>query len=935
MRFALALFCAGILSSVADAQPMQLDPEAFGTLPVSKKQALVSNDTELGDGFVPAKDYRQGPIRIAANATGRLDLMYANGKRSGCTAVLISPSVIMTNAHCVPQKGPNRVTSIVFQTGFEDLNRTRRVEFLKVDPSAIEYHPSPVDTALLRLVDRSRRAEPIRFQISDPEPGETLFIVGHPKKAPKHVSLGHCFAADEPIDGVTMLHRCNTYGGNSGSFIFSLDRPNIVVGLHKWGATDGARYNMGTRMTRIASISPVFSEILGQDFVPLKPAPPKAIPGDPISMAAACDRYAAHPQNPDNPPSIVGVEWNDIVTTDAIAICDAVVSLLPKHARAKFNLARAYHKDGQYEIARDLYEQGIRRDYAASYNNLAALFDDGLGVDEDRQEASRLYEKAADLGHPSAALELGDRYRTARGKTRDYDKAMSFYEMAYKLGNMEAAAKIAWLFDKALGVPEDDAIAKKWYKIAAQSDVAWANNNIGVLYKEEKNYSLAKQAYERALELGNERYPNWNLAKLYENGWGVTRDYDRAEEFYRVAIAAGHPDAQSELGDLYRDREDGNQDYEIAREHYQAAWDSGDIEAAAKIAWLLDENRVSNGSKDKDAIDSHKLFELAADAEVGWAMANLGSNYLYGDGVRYDPVKAVEWYKKAIKTSPSLDWVYSRLGEAQINTLELPLDGAAARDAFEKGHELGDTLSTANLIALLARVPNTRSLADSTNYRGTVKEVNELRLSEANRAIAWAQAVGIFTEPLPVSASLETRLAMVARLPAPPDMLSDAATREFLLEAQARAKELLADHITFIAENPDALWAWGRLGGDTADLLTSLYSTEFCNRPKEADHTLRNRLLAVASARTARSYPDGPQWSTRKETVEQLQVRLENLGMSVGGVDGSVGPSTRRAVRQFQLAIGLEATGKLDPVTSWAVLKANELDLRCGETTVK
>jgi type II secretory pathway predicted ATPase ExeA len=55
------------------------------------------------------------------------------------------------------------------------------------------------------------------------------------------------------------------------------------------------------------------------------------------------------------------------------------------------------------------------------------------------------------------------------------------------------------------------------------------------------------------------------------------------------------------------------------------------------------------------------------------------------------------------------------------------------------------------------------------------------------------------------------------------------------------------------------------------------------------------------------------------EQVRLLQERLHNAGFTPGPIDGVLGPRTRRALRQFQAAHGLHATGSLNAATRQAL----------------
>jgi N-acetylmuramoyl-L-alanine amidase len=55
------------------------------------------------------------------------------------------------------------------------------------------------------------------------------------------------------------------------------------------------------------------------------------------------------------------------------------------------------------------------------------------------------------------------------------------------------------------------------------------------------------------------------------------------------------------------------------------------------------------------------------------------------------------------------------------------------------------------------------------------------------------------------------------------------------------------------------------------------------------------------------------------ESISGVQARLNNLGFDCGEVDGRLGPQTAAALRQFQSASDLEATGTLDDDTRQAL----------------
>lgn len=69
-------------------------------------------------------------------------------------------------------------------------------------------------------------------------------------------------------------------------------------------------------------------------------------------------------------------------------------------------------------------------------------------------------------------------------------------------------------------------------------------------------------------------------------------------------------------------------------------------------------------------------------------------------------------------------------------------------------------------------------------------------------------------------------------------------------------------------------------------------------------------MLGCARAEAAGAYLDG-----QRELVRRAQQRLNDLGYLNGGVDGAYGPKTEAALRAYQAANALEATGHLDQAT--------------------
>ena len=83
--------------------------------------------------------------------------------------------------------------------------------------------------------------------------------------------------------------------------------------------------------------------------------------------------------------------------------------------------------------------------------------------------------------------------------------------------------------------------------VDAQYDLAFLYDNG---YGLQLDYTAARTWYRKAAEQGHVT-AQWNLGAIYANGLGVPEDLDTAIAWYRKAVDQGHVTAQYDLGILY------------------------------------------------------------------------------------------------------------------------------------------------------------------------------------------------------------------------------------------------------------------------------------------------------------------------------------------------------------------------------------------------
>ena len=114
--------------------------------------------------------------------------------------------------------------------------------------------------------------------------------------------------------------------------------------------------------------------------------------------ALACDLYAAEQDNNVNVP---GVEFDRIVTSEAIPACEAAVATQAENPRLMHNLARAFDRAERYKEAALWYQKAANLSWTWSQNNLGVLYLKAKIVPFDFAKGVSLIKTAAESGSGS------------------------------------------------------------------------------------------------------------------------------------------------------------------------------------------------------------------------------------------------------------------------------------------------------------------------------------------------------------------------------------------------------------------------------------------------------------------------------------------------------------------------------------------------------
>jgi TPR repeat protein len=138
-------------------------------------------------------------------------------------------------------------------------------------------------------------------------------------------------------------------------------------------------------------------------------------------------------------------------------------------AQALTRQANALRQRGEagYPDALELYRRAAEEGYPPAQNNLAGMYEMGLGVAADLTEARRWYRLAAAGGEPRAQHSLGEMLITGRGVDPDPAAGLAWIRRAAEQDHPSACADLGRMYAAGEGVPRDDAKARYWWQRAA------------------------------------------------------------------------------------------------------------------------------------------------------------------------------------------------------------------------------------------------------------------------------------------------------------------------------------------------------------------------------------------------------------------------------------------------------------------------------------
>ena len=218
--------------------------------------------------------------------------------------------------------------------------------------------------------------------------------------------------------------------------------------------------------------------------------------------------------------------------------------------------------------------------------------------------------------------------------------------------------------------------AKPASSIAGASGRGLVNLEVeeGIKKFNDKKYEEAFKLLLPSAENGNPKAQGL-IARLYANGWGISRDLNAAVDWAKKAAANNNPEGiyvlaftERDLSEKFRlTKQAADMGYALAKsvlarnyffglvgfaknetEGMKYAREAAALNEPSAQAFLGDRYVSGTGSVAKDPLEALKWYKLAAEQGFSGGQAGVGSLFLRGDGVTKDYFEALKWFKIAL-----------------------------------------------------------------------------------------------------------------------------------------------------------------------------------------------------------------------------------------------------------------------------------------------
>ncbi len=192
---------------------------------------------------------------------------------------------------------------------------------------------------------------------------------------------------------------------------------------------------------------------------------------------------------------------------------------------------------------------------AESAFQIATIYENGLGVKEDHEEASKWHLKSSKAGFYQSQHRLAAMYEYGRGVQEDIQQAFNWYITAAKLGHASSQYRVAKMYENGIGVERNLKNSFDWYMRGAKLGNARAQYMVAGFFEtgiDVEGVSLEPDLAQTAKWYLKSAYQGQTLSqyaigKMYMNGAGIAQNPSEGIRWLRKAAENGHARAQMEI----------------------------------------------------------------------------------------------------------------------------------------------------------------------------------------------------------------------------------------------------------------------------------------------------------------------------------------------------------------------------------------------------
>lgn len=310
-------------------------------------------------------------------------------------------------------------------------------------------------------------------------------------------------------------------------------------------------------------------------------------------------------------------------------------------------------REKMFEECKEEAEQG----FPDAIYNLAHMYSEGMGCEENPAEAFRLFKTLADQDFVEAKVNLGQFYLEGLVVDRDEEKAFELFKQACEKENVSAYLNIANCYLEGVGCEQNFDLGIQFLKKASDGGNADAQVQYGVFLMED-DPTEAFRLFSINAEKG---HPDamFNLGQAHIEGNCVPLDEDAGFQLISKAAEAGHVDSLFLLYKCYFEGIGVEANEDTADEYLQEAISKECADAQNHAGLIFLKNNY-----EKEAFE---LFKRAADNGLYNAQYNVAYCYQSGIGVEINEEEADRYYELAQTVGYPDPEEYLEEGENDVN----------------------------------------------------------------------------------------------------------------------------------------------------------------------------------------------------------------------------------------------------------------------------